>query len=65
MAQAGRCFAGLRPLFLILLLAIGAAAKADTFRWTDDRGAIHYSDQVPPEHLYILAVFNFLCFWSI
>lgn len=25
-------------------------AQAETFRWTDEKGAVHYSDQVPPEH---------------
>jgi len=36
---------------LLLLLGGGcqAARAADTFRWTDEQGKVHYSDRVPPE----------------
>lgn len=30
------------------LLSLTAGA-ADTYRWTDEKGAVHYSDKVPPE----------------
>ena len=36
---------------LLLLLGDGwqAARTADTYRWTDEQGKVHYSDRVPPE----------------
>ena len=36
---------------LLLLLAHGwrQAPAADTFRWIDEQGKVHYSDRVPPE----------------
>jgi hypothetical protein len=39
----------------LALLAVGATAadpsdrKGETYRWVDDKGITHYSDQVPPE----------------
>ena len=38
--------------FLALLLTTGQvalAAQTETFRWVDEKGEVHYSDQVPPE----------------
>ena len=40
----------IRTLTLMLALATlvtGTLAQADTYRWTDDQGNVHYSDQVP------------------
>ena len=41
---------------LALLLTAGnltETAQAETFRWVDEKGAVHYSDQVPPEQAKI------------
>lgn len=37
--------------FLGVCLAVGAngAVAAGMYKWTDDKGVIHYSDQMPPE----------------
>ncbi len=35
------------PLLALLLLA-GAAHAGDLFKWTDDKGIVHYSDTPPP-----------------
>ncbi len=32
-----------------VLSLLPAAAPAETYRWTDDRGGVNYSDRVPPE----------------
>ena len=31
-------------LFFLLLMAVGAFAHAETYRWTDDRGVVHFTD---------------------
>jgi glutaredoxin len=36
-----------RPFFAILLL-LPALAQAQMYRWVDESGKVHYSDQVPP-----------------
>jgi hypothetical protein len=33
---------------LICLLAIGLPAAADVYKWVDEAGEVHYSDQPPP-----------------
>ena len=42
-----------RAVWTALLLLLGGgwqtAPAADTFRWTDEQGKVHYSDRVPPE----------------
>ncbi|MFZ4701696.1 MAG: DUF4124 domain-containing protein, partial [Candidatus Methylumidiphilus sp.] len=48
------CWAGSAALFgLILLSAVLSVFTRDsgagTFRWVDDQGVVHYTDQVPPE----------------
>lgn len=45
----------MRPLFAIVLLAlvtgVAAAPKGGKlYRWVDDEGNVHYSDQIPPEY---------------
>jgi len=35
--------------FLLMAGNLTETAQADTFRWVDEKGAVHYSDQVPPE----------------
>jgi hypothetical protein len=39
------------PALLGACLAMGAqgAAAAGMYKWTDDKGVVHYSDQMPPE----------------
>jgi chromosome segregation ATPase len=34
---------------LLIAGSLIETARAETFRWVDDKGAVHYSDQVPPE----------------
>ena len=34
-----------RRLFVILLLSTGVTAHAETYRWVDDSGQVHYGDQ--------------------
>ncbi len=34
--------------FLAALLLLPALAQAQTYRWVDDKGKVHYSDQAPP-----------------
>jgi hypothetical protein len=43
----------LRIAFLGLWLASGAlpVAAAGMYKWTDDKGVVHYSDQMPPEEV--------------
>lgn len=36
-------------LTLIILALAVPAAQAGMYKWTDDQGKVHYSDQVPPE----------------
>jgi hypothetical protein len=56
----GRIPAGLRacgkasPSALLAVTLVGSlwlsfAAEAATYKWTDDKGVVHYSDKVPPE----------------
>lgn len=33
----------------IILLAIATVAHAGVYKWTDDRGIVHYSDRLPPD----------------
>ena len=35
--------------FLLMTGNLTDTAQAETFRWVDEKGAVHYSDQVPPE----------------
>jgi len=37
-----RCW---RKLFIVLLLSGGVSAHAETYRWVDDNGQVHYTDQ--------------------
>ena len=42
-----------RPTVLIaagVLMTTGAVCAAATYRWTDDQGAVHYGDVVPPQY---------------
>jgi len=41
-----------RHLVIVLAgcLVLSSAATAKLYRWVDDEGNVHYSDQVPPEH---------------
>ncbi len=34
---------------LLLALALAASAQAEVYRWVDGRGAVHYSNAIPPE----------------
>lgn len=36
-------------LAILLALLIGGAAAADTYRWVDDNGVVHYGDSLPAE----------------
>ncbi|QSA96778.1 DUF4124 domain-containing protein [Methylococcus sp. EFPC2] len=40
---------GLWALAVVMLLAGWGPVRADTYRWVDEQGKVHYSDQVPPE----------------
>ena len=41
---------GLRPLAAIALaVLVMPAAHADTYKWVDDKGVVHYTDKIPPE----------------
>jgi hypothetical protein len=33
----------------IALLASAGSARANTYKWVDDKGVVHYSDKLPPE----------------
>ncbi len=49
--MSARC--GAAPLAAALLLALAAPVRAEIYRWTDDRGTVHFSqslDDVPPQH---------------
>lgn len=37
----------LLPLWLVML-CLSSPAHANTFRWVDENGRVHYSDQIPP-----------------
>jgi hypothetical protein len=39
-------------LLLLLLLGAQAALAQHVYRWTDDRGEVHYGHSVPPEHAH-------------
>jgi glutaredoxin len=40
----------MKPLVLTLLLALTAGAQAgQLYRWTDEQGRVHYTDQPPPK----------------
>jgi hypothetical protein len=40
----------MRPILLLLVLsALANPARADIYQWVDERGAVHYSNAVPPE----------------
>lgn len=44
---------GPRPALLAAvaaLVACAGAAQADTYRWVDEKGVVHYGDNVPPEY---------------
>ncbi len=34
---------------LLVALALAAPAHAEVYRWVDERGAVHYSNAIPPE----------------
>ncbi|HWH46197.1 MAG TPA: glutaredoxin family protein [Burkholderiales bacterium] len=39
----------MRPsMFLIVLISLAALAQAETYKWVDAEGKVHYSDQPPP-----------------
>ena len=38
-----------RSFLAILLMIASLGSWAGTFRWVDDQGVVHYTDQVPPE----------------
>lgn len=41
-----------RLVALVLLMTFASlSAAADLYRWVDKKGAVHYTDQVPPEHV--------------
>lgn len=33
----------------IVLFAVAITARAGVYKWTDDQGVVHYSDQLPPD----------------
>lgn len=35
---------------LILLLCCATAVNAEMYRWTDEKGKVHYSDKIPAQH---------------
>ncbi|WP_052807882.1 DUF4124 domain-containing protein [Methyloterricola oryzae] len=39
----------IKILLLLAAAVLSATAGAETFRWIDETGNVHYSDQVPPE----------------
>jgi hypothetical protein len=48
---AAECLISLRKVAygLTLLLCAIPITQAETFRWTDEKGEVHYTDQVPPD----------------
>ena len=38
----------IRPILILLALFVGGAALADTYKWTDEEGVVHYSDRPHP-----------------
>lgn len=47
---AGQCASLRKAAYgLALLLCAASALKAETFRWVDEQGEVHYTDQVPPD----------------
>ncbi len=40
-----------RIAFFLLALTLAAPAAAEMYRWTDDQGRVHYSDQPPPANI--------------
>lgn len=43
--------AGVLLSAMILALIGGAQVQAATYKWTDDKGVVHYTDKIPPEAL--------------
>ena len=39
----------IRPAFLAFCVLFLGNTYADTYRWVDEKGNVHYSDQVPPD----------------
>jgi hypothetical protein len=40
----------MRSLIAFSLLAFALIAQAQLYRWTDDKGKVHYSDAPPPSN---------------
>src|SRR5215831_8447239 len=36
-------------LYLVLVLVAAPAAAADVYRWVDEKGTVHYSNEAPPK----------------
>lgn len=36
------------PWFVLLLAALAGGAAAQQYRWTDEKGKVHYTDSLPP-----------------
>lgn len=45
---AAFCLAGLSAA-LVALLACGTVVATELYKWTDDKGVVHYSDTPPPK----------------
>ena len=41
--------AAMTLLSVLLALAVQASSAAGLYKWTDERGIVHYSDKIPPE----------------
>ena len=48
-ARRGHCGALVRGVAVALALAAAGPLSASTYKWVDDKGVVHYSDQMPPE----------------
>lgn len=40
-----------KALATAVLLMLSASANAALYRWVDERGVVHFSDQPPPRHI--------------
>jgi len=43
-----------RTIFLILCLGLPLTAAADVYKWKDDSGHVHYSDQPPSDKVTVI-----------
>src|SRR5204863_7062656 len=48
LVQEGRFISAMRLALAALLLGCAATAAAQLYRWTDDKGKVHFGDTPPP-----------------